>query len=446
MSDTAPNATLTPKSYNIISVWLHWLIAGLIIFMVFLGWRIDPHNAHVVTIVFWHKSTGILILLLSLARIVVRLMYKAPPEPPMPVWQAWAAKGLHILFYVAMIGMPLTGWAMVSTSAREIPFFFMHWPHMPFIPVSAVAESPTHEFFEFFHKLGAKILIYGMIPLHVIAALKHQFVDKDEVVEHMVPGLKPEPILNWRWVIPIGVVGVAIAAAELIGAGGSTSAPPKPPESSPPAMASAAASDATSMSSAASSAVSSATSSSASSSSATAAVTQWSVDKAATKINWTTTFQGESITGGFGGYSAQIAFDPDQLDKSHVKVSIDLTSVASGDNDRDTTLKGDQFFNTPSFPKATYEADKFSKADATHFVAHGKLSLHGVSKPLDLPFTLTIAGKDATMSGSADLDRTAFGVGSGDYASTDAIPAKVKVDITLKAHASTEKTAAGKVK
>ena len=440
MSDTAPNATLSPKSYNIISVWLHWLIAGLIIFMVFLGWRIDPHNAHVVTIVFWHKSTGILILLLSLARIVVRLMYKAPPEPPMPVWQAWAAKGLHILFYVAMIGMPLTGWAMVSTSAREIPFFFMHWPHMPFIPVSAVAENPTHEFFEFFHKLGAKILIYGMIPLHVIAALKHQFVDKDEVVEHMVPGLKPEPILNWRWVIPIGVVAVAIAAAELIGAGGSTSAPPKPPESSPPAMASAAASDAASMTSTASSAVSSATSSSASSFAATA-VPQWTVDKAATKINWATKFQGADVAGSFGDYSAQIAFDPDQLDASHVKVTIDLASVASGNSDYDSNLKGTQFFDTASFPKATYEADRFTKKDATHFVAHGKLGLHGVSKPLDLPFSLTIKDKVATMSGSADLDRTAFGVGSGDYAGTDNIPAGVKVDITLKA-----KAAAGKVK
>lgn len=438
MSDTAP--ALDTRSYNIISVWLHWIIAGLIIFMVFLGWRIDSHNPHVLQILFWHKSTGILILLLSLARVIVRVMYKAPPEPPMPAWQAWAAKALHFLFYVAMIGMPLTGWAMVSTSAREIPFYFMHWPHMPFIPVSAEHESATHEFFEFFHKLGAKILIYGMIPLHVAAALKHQFIDKDAVVEHMVPGLKPEPVINWRWIIPVGVVAVAITAAELIGGGGPPSAKAQPPESSPPAMASAVASDASSVTSAASSAVSSVAASSASSSSSAAAVTQWTVDKTASKIGWTTTFQGESITGGFGGYAAQIAFDPGQLDKSHVKVAIDLGSVASGDNDRDTTLKSDQFFNIASFPKATYEADKFSKTDATHFVAHGKLSLHGTTKALDLPFTLTIAGKDATMSGSADLDRTAFGVGSGDYAKTDAIPAQVKVLITLKAKAAGKST------
>jgi len=434
MSD-APASSLSTRSYNIISVWLHWIIAGLIIFMVFLGWRIDPHNPHVLTILFWHKSTGILILLLSIARIIVRLMYKAPPEPPMPAWQAWAAKALHFLFYVAMIGMPLTGWAMVSTSAREIPFYFMQWPHMPFIPVSTGMESPTHEVFEFFHKLGAKILIYGMIPLHVAAALKHQFVDKDEVVEHMVPGLKPEPVVNWRWLIPVGVVTVAIATAELIGAGAPAPAQAKPPESSPPAMASAVASEASAAGSAVSSASRSVVSSS-SSSAADAKVTQWTVDKAASKIAWSTTFQGEAINGGFGNYSAQIAFDPDKLDQSHVKVAIDLASVNSGDNDRDGTLKSDQFFNVSSFPKATYEASKFTRTDATHFVAHGKLSLHGATKALDLPFSLTIKNGVADVSGGADLDRTAFSVGSGDYAKTDAIPASVKVDITVKAHAA----------
>ncbi len=62
-----------------------------------------------------------LILLLTFVRVALRLMYKAPPEPPMPQWQAWAAKALHFGFYLVMIGMPLTGWLMVSTSVRPIP-------------------------------------------------------------------------------------------------------------------------------------------------------------------------------------------------------------------------------------------------------------------------------------------------------------------------------------
>jgi cytochrome b561/polyisoprenoid-binding protein YceI len=425
------------NSYNRYSRWLHWIIAGLILFMVFLGWRLDPKDPHALNLYFWHKSTGILILLLSLVRIAVRVAYKAPPEPPMPQWQAWAAKTLHFLFYVVMIGMPLSGWAMVSTSAREIPFFIFHWPHMPFVPVSAELENPTHEFFENIHGLIAKLLIYGMIPLHVLAALKHQFVDKDSLLEHMVPGLKSKPVVNWRWIVPLGVVLLAVGLAEGIYRGGPQKADRAPEGSSPPAMVSAAAEAVSSV--AADAPASSSSESASSSSSSAVAVTEWTVDKAASKIAFTTTFQGEAINGSFGGYTAAIAFDPAALDKSHVKVTIDLASVASGDKDRDTTLQGDSFFNVAVTPKAVFEAKSFSKRDATHFVAHGKLTLHGKTRDQDLPFSLTIKNGVADMKGSTTLDRTNFGVGSGDYASTDTIPAAVKVDITIKAKAQPQK-------
>jgi len=66
-------------------------------------------------------------------------------------------------------------------------------------------------------------------------------------------------------------------------------------------------------------------------------------------------------------------------------------------------------------------------------VAHGKLSLRGVTKPLDLPFRLTIAGDKAKMSGDAGVDRIAFGVGQGEFAATDQIPGKVAVHVQLTA-------------
>ncbi|MBW8880959.1 MAG: cytochrome b, partial [Asticcacaulis sp.] len=186
--ENAPaHSPLTSAAYNRYSRWLHWLIAGLILFMIFLGWRIEDHDSMRLARVTLHKSIGISILLLSLIRIAVRVAYKAPAEPPMPKWQLLAAKALHLGFYVVMIGMPLTGWLMVSTSPRPIPFFgLFDWPHLP-VP----QDHETHELFETIHGLIAKLIIYFMIPLHVLAALKHQFVDKDEVVQHMVPGLTP---------------------------------------------------------------------------------------------------------------------------------------------------------------------------------------------------------------------------------------------------------------
>lgn len=416
-------------SYNRYSRWLHWLIAGLILFMVFLGWRLDPHDPHALSLFFWHKSIGILILLLSLVRIGVRLAYKAPPEPPMPQWQAWAAKGLHLAFYIVMIGMPLSGWAMVSTSAREIPFFWLHWPHFPGVPIEANMEGPTHETFETIHKLVAKFLIYGMIPLHILAALKHQFVDKDSLFERMVPGLKSKPALNWRWIAPVSVIVLAVGLAEGIYHGG-----PQKPSEAPAATGSGSVDEV----------LASASEEEVSSESSSLPVRNWPVEnwyvkKSKSRIGFETTFQGEKISGNFKGYTAAIAFDPEQLDKSHVKVTIDLATVASGDTDRDTALKSDSFFDIASQPKAVFEARSFTTKEKgtrpVNYIAHGKLTMHGVTKPLDLPFQLSIldhyAWHTANMSAVTEIDRTAFGIGSGEWAATDAIPAKVKINIEL---------------
>ena len=429
-------------SYNRYSRWLHWLTAGLIVFTIILGWRNETHDAFRLTRITLHKSIGITILLLTFLRVGLRLAYKAPPEPPMPRWQALAAKGLHFGFYIVMVAMPLTGWLMVSTSVRPIPFFgLFEVPHLPFVPIEA-GHGPVHELFETIHKLIAKVLIYGMIPLHVLAALKHQFVDKDEVIQHMVPGLKPEPVVNWRWLIPLGVVGLAVA----LGYGIYRGVPEKGGEQGPEAQEeahetmsmSASIEPVAPVAAAVAAPASEAASASVSASAQAAAVTVWTVDKSATKIAFSTTFEGEGINGGFSGYAANIAFDPEQLDKSHVKVTIDLASVGSGDKDRDDTLRSNSFFNVSVTPKAVFEAKSFTKKDATHFIAHGKLTLHGVTKAQELPFTLTIKDGVAQMNGATSLDRTAFGVGSGDYAATDTIPAAVKIDITLKAKAATK--------
>ena len=413
-------------SYHRYSRWLHWLIAFLILLNVFLGWRIDPESPWFRSIINLHKSIGIAILLLTFARIAVRLAYKAPPEPPMPRWQALAAKALHLGFYIVMIGMPLTGWLMVSTSSRPIPFFFMEWFHLPVPQDNAPNAKAIHETFETIHDLIAKLLIYGMIPLHVAAALKHQLVDKDNLLEHMVPGLKSRPVANWRWIVPMGVILLAAG----IGYGVYNGKPKTAAQPQTPVEA------VTSMEAETSDPVAEASgSASTSASDATPAVqvARWSVDKSATKIGFSTVFQGETVTGAFPSYTADIAFDPEQLDKSRVKVTIDLAAVTASNSDYADSLKGASFFDTANFSKAVFDARKFEKTGTDKYVAHGRLTLHGVTKSVDLPFTLTIKDGAAQMKGSTNVDRIAHGVGSGEWASTGELPAKIKVDITLKA-------------
>ncbi len=417
-------------SYHRYSRWLHWLIAFLILLNVFLGWRSVPESPWFRSIIDLHKSIGISILLLTFVRIAVRLAYKAPPEPPMPKWQALAAKALHFGFYVVMIGMPLTGWLMVSTSSRPIPFFFMEWFHLPVPHDNAPNAKAVHETFETIHDLVAKLLIYGMIPLHVLAALKHQLVDKDNLMAQMVPGLTSKPVANWRWVVPLGVILLAVG----IGYGVYTGKPKtlSAPQPAAQAMASA---EAETGDPAAEVPVSAMASPSVSETASAAPVAIWTVDTSTTKIGFSTIFQGETVTGAFPSYTADIAFDPEQLDKSRVKVTIDLAAVTASNNDYADSLKGASFFDTANFAKAVFDARKFEKTGADKYIAHGRLTLHGVTRAVDLPFTLTIKNGVAQMKGSTNVDRIAHGVGSGEWASTDEIPAKIKVDITLKAKA-----------
>ena len=108
-------------------------------------------------------------------------------------WERAAAYTVYVLFYVVMIGMPLTGWAMVSAKQKliavyPISFFnLFHWPAIG--PLTALPDPQMHQahhLFETAHGLGAK-LAYILIVLHVSAALRHQFIKRDEVFASMFP-------------------------------------------------------------------------------------------------------------------------------------------------------------------------------------------------------------------------------------------------------------------
>src|SRR5271167_1175015 len=103
--------TSSSTSYGAVAKTLHWLIAFLIVAMLVIGWlmtTLPRENAYKFPLFQWHKSIGILILLLSLLRLGWRLTHSAPPLPAkMPAWEKFAARATHWLFYVLIIGMPL---------------------------------------------------------------------------------------------------------------------------------------------------------------------------------------------------------------------------------------------------------------------------------------------------------------------------------------------------
>ena len=179
--------------YTGVAIGLHWLIALLILGQIAGGiYMADLANsASKFELYQQHKSFGITILILSLFRLAWRFTHAVPPLPEgMKNWERLAARGTHIAFYILMIGIPIGGWALVSASpfADSVPtyvFGIVPWPHMPFFGGVADREALAASLAGL-HKTGA-FATMGLLVLHIAAALKHHFVNKDTVLARMSP-------------------------------------------------------------------------------------------------------------------------------------------------------------------------------------------------------------------------------------------------------------------
>ncbi|HEY2071795.1 MAG TPA: YceI family protein [Rhizomicrobium sp.] len=157
----------------------------------------------------------------------------------------------------------------------------------------------------------------------------------------------------------------------------------------------------------------------------------WNVDYAKSKLGFTATWSKQPFTAQFKSWKAAIDFDPADLAHAKADVAIALTSEASSGGDEfDDAIKGAQGFAVAQFATAHFVTTGFRATGGNGYVATGTLSLHGVTKPVTLPFTLTITGKIAHMVGTAALLRTDYGVGQ---ATTDPVAHEVTVNIDITA-------------
>ncbi|MFW2341154.1 cytochrome b [Brevundimonas sp.] len=176
--------------YSQVSLILHWLIALMVIGQIALIMAHDATEGDLSrSFVMWHKSVGLSILVLTLVRLGWRIANPAIPLPAeMPRWQKNLARVTHLLFYGVLIGMPLGGWAASSAAGRDIDWFgLFNWPLLP-IPGGREAAGRFMDM----HELGAKIL-YVLLALHILGALKHHFVDRDNVLHRMLPFIPRRP-------------------------------------------------------------------------------------------------------------------------------------------------------------------------------------------------------------------------------------------------------------
>lgn len=160
---------------------------------------------------------------------------------------------------------------------------------------------------------------------------------------------------------------------------------------------------------------------------------KWNVDGAKSRLGFSVLWSGQAFDATFKSWKADIDFDPVDLAHARAVVTIDLGSETSAAPDNDDGLKGAEGFAISQFPSARFETRSFTAKGGNNYVAAGVLSLHGASKPVTLPFMLTIAGDTAHMTGKAVVLRTDFGLGRGEWASSATIAHEVSITVDLTA-------------
>ena len=175
-----------PTQYTRTAMVLHWVIAVLIICNAVLGLTAESFpDGWIRPIVDTHKSIGITVLGLALLRILWRVSHRAPPLPrEFPTWEKVAAHVAHFLLYVLMIVIPVSGY--LYSSAANIPVVYLGLIPLPRI----IAPDPQlKEVLKNLH-IALNYTLLVLVALHVVAAIKHQLIDRDGLLSRMLPFLK----------------------------------------------------------------------------------------------------------------------------------------------------------------------------------------------------------------------------------------------------------------
>ncbi len=175
---------MSKPRYTAPAIGLHWLIALLILISFSVGLYMSdlPFSPAKLKIYSWHKWAGVTIFLLVVVRSLWRFTHTPPPMPgAMPRWQKWSAEGAHVLLYVLMFAIPLSGWLMSSAKGFQTVYFGV----MP-IPDLLTKNKELGDALEAVHA-WLNYLMIAIVAVHAAAALKHHFLDRDDVLRRILP-------------------------------------------------------------------------------------------------------------------------------------------------------------------------------------------------------------------------------------------------------------------
>ena len=183
------NSNHAVSRYTTTAIVLHWVLGLALVGLFGMGlYMADlPFSPQRLKLYNWHKWAGVTVLFLSVLRLVWRLTHRAPPLPTrmaaaMPPWQHSAYHATHVALYALFFIVPLVGWAYSSAAGFPVVLFGV----LP-LPDWVSADKALAELIKPWHEISAFALA-ALVLLHVAAALKHHFIDKDALLDRMRPG------------------------------------------------------------------------------------------------------------------------------------------------------------------------------------------------------------------------------------------------------------------
>ena len=444
--------------YTTGAIVLHWTIALLIAVQILSGFAMTDILANGSPLQFQayqlHKSLGISVLVLTIARILWRAFNPPPPEPAsVGRREGFIAHTIHMVFYSLLIIIPLSGWLLITVAPVRIEtilFFqsWLPWPNLPgFSGLSSDAKSSLTAVTEWVHA----VLAYGMgllVALHVAGAVKHHLADGAFIRRMALKTAGDGPRNSYghatTWLVTLVFAGAMVGAATLARAPETSALAEQGVSPDQPAVLSSAAERGNGAEQAEGSAANGA---GGEDGNAEQPATQWAVDRQASDLTFAFTFQGKEVTGEFARFDADIRFDPDNLEGSSIRVSIPTPSASVETNDiSQSQLTGPDGFATEAHGTATYHAATIRSASSEDdgYIAEGTLTIRGETVPADLTFQVTIEGDQATADGSVTVNRLDFGIGAENDPSGDWVSEDVRIDVSILAsRADTDEQSSG---
>ena len=400
------NVRNTAQRWGAVSQAFHWVIVVMILAQYALTSITEDLPAGVAKLgtLAQHKSVGITILALAVLRLVWRRLNK--PSPPLPAdlkrYERFLAHLTHHGLYFLLLALPLSGWMMSSAKHYPVSWFGLGRPLPDLVPANETLFGVLKET----HELLSTALI-AVAALHALAALHHHFVRKDSILRRMLPFTAPG---TRRGAAKLAGVTLLFVAASLLAF--RQLLPAQPPGAGVSESVAAAAPGVASEAARGDSA--------------------WVVDAAASRLEFRFIQAGAATTGSFGRFTADIDFTATRSPGGRFDVRIEMASADTLDKERNDQLRTTDLFNVAQFPQARYMATQFT-AKGEGFEAQGQLTLRGVTLNVPLAFTFqpSANGRTAALTGATTIKRLAFGVGQGEWKSTEWISDDVQVSFTL---------------